>query len=214
MRTTIASREKELADLAPECAQHANNLSTLEQELSSTSQRLEALYGKQGRGQQFSSREERNTFLQAQVHSLRTQLEAKQTLLRRLSSEAQEEEASLAQEGSKQAAAEKATRDHTIQLEQLSTQSKTLLTKRNTAQEVRKNSWKELENLQEDIQDAKTGLTKGQQALNASLPCHVSQGLACVERIAIDRGLVASGAYKGPLIDNFTLTNEAFRLAG
>ncbi len=57
-------------------------------------------------------------------------------------------------------------------------------------------------------------ISKGQQSLNAALPRHVSQGLACVERIAMERGMVASGAYKGPLIDNFKLTNDAFRLAG
>lgn len=214
VKTAIAAREQELAALAPEYAQHVDKLSKLESEFDSTSQRLETLYGKQGRGMQFTSKKDRNAFLQEQIESLQAQFLSKQALLERLSTELSSEEKSLMQEDAKQKAGEQTTHDHNANLDELSAKAKVLLNKRNTAQEARKTAWKEAESVQESMQEVTTELERGQHALNASLPRHVSQGLACVERIAIDKGMVASGAYKGPVIDNFTLRNEAFRLAG
>lgn len=115
---------------------HSTTLSRLEQEQTSISQRLETLYGKQGRGQQFTSEKQRNIFLQEQVKTLRTQLVAKENLFQRLSTEVQEEAQSLNQEGAKQKAGEQVSRQHNGKLEELATRAKTLLEKRNTAQEV------------------------------------------------------------------------------
>ena len=212
--TTIAAREKEIIDLEPQYNDCTSLLNSLEYERKTTSQRLETLYGKQGRGQQFNSVNDRNSFLRKQIEALQTQLHTKQALLERLTAEVAGEEVSLAEESEKQKVTEIASQDLSGKLESFAKQAKELLVKRNRAQEVRKTVWKELENIQESTQEVKADLEKGQQSLNSSLPRHISQGLACVERIAIEKGLVESGAYKGPLIDNFSLTNDAFRLAG
>ena len=59
---------------------------------------MEALYGKQGRGRQFTSKAERNTFLQAQIDSLTTQVDAKQKLRDRMRRELEVETTSLRNE--------------------------------------------------------------------------------------------------------------------
>ena len=75
-----------------------------------------------------------------------------------------------------------------------------------------------MESLQDSLQEAKAELARGKQALSCTLPRHLSVGLATVERIAEEKGLNRpdpSGrrAYMGPVIDNFSLKNDAFRTA-
>ena len=170
VHTAITTQQQALADLDPEYTRHAETLASLEQGFAATSQRLETLYGKQGRGQQFTSEKNRNVFLKDQVKALKAQLITKQTLLQRLSSEVQSEEKSLHQEEDKQKAGEQVTREHNGQLEKLTGRAKTLLEKRNTAQEVRKTAWRELENVQEGLQGVQAELDKNQAALHTALP--------------------------------------------
>lgn len=100
--------------------------------------------------------------------------------------------------------------------------SKELLLQRNNLQEGRKATWKELEVVQEEIQNCRNELEKDRQVLSASLPRQVSIGLAFVEKIVEEKGIGKSlgvgenpgrGVYLGPLIDNISLKHEKFRTA-
>ncbi|CAE7721680.1 Smc3, partial [Symbiodinium microadriaticum] len=218
VQASIAEREKELASMEPSYATRHRELLGLQQELTQAQSRVEALYGKQGRGKQFSSEEERNSFLQSQIDSLNQQISSKSALLQRVQTETTEQETSLRQEIRRNAAAMQENKAQLDSVEGLTRSIKDLMSKRNDLQESRKAGWREMESFQDELQEAKAELARGKQALSSSLPRHMSVGLATVERIAEDKGLTRPNSkgqrpYMGPLIDNFSLKNDAFRTA-
>jgi structural maintenance of chromosome 3 (chondroitin sulfate proteoglycan 6) len=74
MQTSIANREQELANIDPSYTSRNADLQRLQQELNSAEARVETLYGKQGRGRQFTSEAQRNSFLQSQIDALQEQV--------------------------------------------------------------------------------------------------------------------------------------------
>lgn len=73
-QTLIAAREQELSSLEPSYTSRNADLHQLQQELNTAQSRVETLYGKQGRGRQFTSEEQRNNFLQSQIDALQEQV--------------------------------------------------------------------------------------------------------------------------------------------
>ena len=219
VQSSIYEREAELSGMEPSYMTRREHLENLQKELNEAQARTETLYGKQGRGRQFSSEADRNEFLQSQIDSLQEQVSSKSTLLKRLREETVQQESSLQKEKRRNALA---MQENNAQLESLDTlmrSIKDLTSKRNDLQETRKLAWREMESFQEELQEAKAELVRGKQALSSSLPRHLSVGLATVERIAEEKGLNRPDrhgrrAYMGPLIDNLTLKNDAFRTAG
>lgn len=65
-----------MALIEPEYATLSSELESVRNELSTSTARVETLYGKQGRGKQFKSERERNAFLQKQINSLGEQVES------------------------------------------------------------------------------------------------------------------------------------------
>ena len=70
----MTTRERELADIEPTYQARYQELLTLQESLREAQSRVESLYGKQGRGRQFATEEQRNAFLQSQIDSLNEQV--------------------------------------------------------------------------------------------------------------------------------------------
>lgn len=206
----IVQSEAELARVGPEYDERSAGLLAVQEEASRVGGRVEALYGKQGRGRQFTSKSDRDAFLQVQIQSLNVTITGKQALLGRTRGEVLAEETKLQKEKDSLLKAEKENTARGIRNDEL---TKILLERtqnRNELQEQRKNCWRQLEQFQEQLLEAKHALEKGKQQLNSSLPRSITQGLATVERIAEEEGL---RGYYGPLIDNIRLKNDAYRTA-
>jgi structural maintenance of chromosome 3 (chondroitin sulfate proteoglycan 6) len=171
---------------------------------------VEQLYGKQGRGKQFDSKAERNAFLDEQIGTLNTQVEAKEALVSRAKEQMKEQEGRQKKEGSAIAAAEKDAKSHGSSHETNNRAIRDAIVKRNELQEQRKDSWRQMEEVQESLNEAKQELDRAKQNLNASLPKQVALGLRVAERLAQEMQLEG---YYGPLMNNFTLKSEAFRTA-
>ena len=206
----IVQSEAELARIGPEFDERSAGLLSVQEEAARLGSRVEALYGKQGRGRQFTSKADRDAFLQVQIESLNATIAGKQTLLGRTRGEVLAEETKLQREKDSLVKAEQENTARGVRNDEL---TKILLDRtqdRNELQEQRKNCWRQLEQFQEQLQEAKHALEKGKQQLNSSLPRSITQGLATVERIAEEEGL---RGYYGPLIDNIRLKNDAYRTA-
>ena len=74
--------------------------------------RVEQLYGKQGRGKQFSSKVERNAFLDEQIGILTAQVEGKEALVARAKAQMKEQDSRLVKERALIATAEKDAKTH------------------------------------------------------------------------------------------------------
>lgn len=206
----VAQSEASLEEIGPVHKKRSADLLTAQEEAARVNNRVEALYGKQGRGRMFSSKAERDAFLQVQIDSLNALIAGKQTLLGRTRSEILAEENRLQREREflTKAQDENATRG--LRNEELSGILRERTLQRNELQEQRKACWRQLEIFQEQLQEAKQELERGKQQLNSSLPRSITQGLATVERIAEEKGLKG---YYGPLIDNIRLKADAYRTA-
>jgi structural maintenance of chromosome 3 (chondroitin sulfate proteoglycan 6) len=206
----IKACEAELAKIVPKYDAKYQSLQDSQQQLDTVKARVEALYGKQGRNRQFSSKKERDAFLQSQIAALQAQADTKEQLLQRLQKEVEQEAVNLGKERQALSKAEEEKKTRSARYEALTKQIQERTQARNDLQEQRKKSWRDLETFQEEMQEAKLELDRGKQQLNSTLPRHIAQGLVTVEQIVQEKRLTG---YYGPLIDNFALKNDGFRTA-
>ena len=206
----IADCERELGKIEPEFCSSVTRAGDIQQQIDVLKHRVDALYGKQGRGQQFSSKKDRDAFLQSQIAVLQEQVVSKEELVRKDTKEIDAEDARLAKESDSLQRAEAEGSARIARYEELTALIKARVASRNQLQEQRKTSWRQLEELQEQSHESKLELEKGKNMLNVTLPRHISQGLVAIEKIAKERGI---HGYHGPIIDNFSLRNNAFRTA-
>ena len=210
MNLLIGQSEAKLEEVGPVHRARSADVVAAQEEARSVKNRVEALYGKQGRGRQFSSKVERDAFLQVQIDSLTGVIAGKQTLLGRTRSEVLAEETRLQREREFLVKAQDENTIRGLRNDELSGILRERTQHRNELQEQRKTCWRQLEIFQEQLQEAKQELERGKQQLNSSLPRSITQGLATVERIAEEKGLKG---YYGPLIDNIRLKADAYRTA-
>lgn len=169
---------------------------------------IDTLYGKQGRGRQFSSAKERDAFLKTQIAQLEAQISENTALAASLSAEVKTQQAEVTRSSDSLKTQEAQNRQRVSAIEACSRDIEQKLIQRNSMQERRKQLWRDLETVQEQIADSRNEQSKGRQMLSMTLPRAITMGLAAVERIAEELQLKG---YYGPLIDNFTLKNEIFR---
>jgi structural maintenance of chromosome 3 (chondroitin sulfate proteoglycan 6) len=204
----IQQTEKELAAIETQCVGRRAELDAAKDEQAIDHMKIEALYGKQGRGRQFKSAKERDTFLRTQISLVDAQVQEKNAHAAQLTGELQAGRLALSRESALVQEAEAGNRARVAQGEELSRSIEQKLQQRNLLQEKRKQIWRDLDNIAEEVVEARAEQTKGRQMLSSTLPRAVTMGLAAVERIVDDLGI---SGYHGPLIDNFTLKNEVFR---
>jgi structural maintenance of chromosome 3 (chondroitin sulfate proteoglycan 6) len=206
----IQGVEGELAKIEPAYESRNSQLKSAQEEMDAIRYRIEALYGKQGRGAQFRTKKERDAFLQQQINQLQSQQKATRAILNDLRTQVQQDENRIASEQDFLSKADAGQKTRNQQFKDIGRVIQERVQSRNELQEQRKAGWKELESLQEQIQEARHDLERGKQQLSSSLPRSISQGLATADAIAAEMNL---GGYYGPLIDNFDLKNDAFRMA-
>jgi structural maintenance of chromosome 3 (chondroitin sulfate proteoglycan 6) len=212
VNTDIASKQQMLSTLDPQQSAGKQQLDIYRKEYSELRSQADALYGKQGRGRQFSTKKERNAFLAQQIGVLQTQVQGKEERAARMENEISVDEKACEADKRSILSTEKDVTDKHAQLESIMKRVNELTRSRNDLQERRKESWKALETFQEELVEAQGELEKGKQMLRSAVPPHISMGLATVERIVQEKRL-SNKQYFGPLIDNFTLRNDAFRTA-
>lgn len=206
----VRDSEGQLRKIEPQHEARVAQLAALEAELATVRAKVESLYGKQGRGAQFSSKAERDRFLQTQIDSLAAQVQQKTALLQRTTREVAAEEARLTGEREHVEMAQRQQRARAERIDEVAGLIRERTQERNELQEQRKSGWRDLETLQEQIQETRQELEKGKQQLNRSLPRHIAQGLEAVKEIV--QRLKIVGCH-GPLIQNMELTHENLRTA-
>ena len=206
---SIAAR-KQLDEVEPRFADLTSRRKETDTTLTKTKARVEQLIGKQGRGKQFTSKSERNAFLNEQISILEKQMEGKQALITRAKQQMGEQDKRISKENQSIATAEIEAKKHSTTHENNNKAIREAIVKRNDLQEQRKDSWREMETVQESLNEAKQDRERSKQHLNASLPKQVAVGLRVAEQIVQEKNLTG---YYGPLIDNFKLKSEAFRTA-
>lgn len=207
----IVACEDELeSKIDPVYLSKQTKLAEYQQQISQFKHRIDALYGKQGRGRQFSTKKERDAFLQSQITILESEISTKAALIAKMKKDIEQEDNKLKKEDDFLSKAESESIARINRYKDLKAIINDKVIHRNQLQDQRKSSWRDLEMMQEKIQDTKQELEKGKNQLSMTLPRTVSNGLVTVEKIAAEKKITG---YYGPLIDNIVLKNDAFRTA-
>jgi structural maintenance of chromosome 3 (chondroitin sulfate proteoglycan 6) len=177
IRQKMGTCSAELNALEPQFEKQTQELSRLAAENDHIRSEIEGLYGKQGRGQQFKTKKERDTFLQQQINLLNQQVTSNSSSLSRQQTEITGEEARLNKEKERMRLAENELTNKNTRVGELSRQIQQFTVERNQLQEQRRKCWTEMETLSGKIEEATGNRDRAKQQLNTALPRNISQGM-------------------------------------
>ncbi|KAL7027749.1 hypothetical protein ACKWTF_005564 [Chironomus riparius] len=209
LELTIAEKEKELKQIKPQYEEMKKKEEEYSRELAVKDQKRKELYAKQGRGSQFSSREERDKWIQNELKSLAKQIKDKISHQNKLTED-------LKRDAVKQQELEKKIEDSAGGMDQLRQQIDEhnknfyeLKKKKDHEQSIRNDLWRQETQLTQTLSSHKEELSKADQALRSMAGKPILNGRDSVRKVLDmfrerggDYGKIAN-SYYGPVIENF-----------
>lgn len=209
LKATIEEKEKELEEVRPKYEAMKRKEEECSRELALKEQKRKELYAKQGRGSQFSSREERDKWIQNELKSLNRQIKDKIGHQSKLTDD-------LKKDAQKQKELEKKIDEHGSETEQLRVQIDEhnkqyyeLKKKKDGFQSTRNELWRQETKKTQDLSSQKDELIKADQALRSMAGKPILNGRDSVRKVLesfLERGgqhAEIARAYYGPVIENF-----------
>lgn len=209
LKVTISEKEKELEDVRPRYEAMRRKEEEYSRELALKEQKRKELYAKQGRGSQFSSRDERDKWIQNELKSLNKQIKDKISHQNKLTDD-------LKRDATKQKELERKIEDHGSEVEQLrlqidehNKQYYELKKKKDQYQATRNELWRKETQITQTLSSHKEELAKADQALRSMAGKPILNGRDSVRKV-LDSFKQRGGqfadianAYYGPVIENF-----------
>lgn len=216
LKLTIAEKEKELEEVRPRYEAMRRKEEECSRELNLKEQKRKELYAKQGRGSQFSSREERDKWIQGELKSLNKQIKDKIAHQNKLQED-------LKRDAAKQKDLEKKIEEHTESFEQLRIQIDEhnkhyyeLKKKKDHFQTIRNDIWKKETQVTQTLSGNKEELAKADQALRSMAGKPILNGRDSVRKVLesfSQRGgqfADIARSYYGPVIENFNCDKSIY----
>ncbi|XP_043470607.1 structural maintenance of chromosomes protein 3 [Leptopilina heterotoma] len=215
LKANIAEREKELESIKPEYEEMKRVEEECTRELALKEQKRKELYAKQGRGSQFTSKDERDKWIQNELKQLTKQIKDKEEHQRKISDD-------LKKDGEKQIMLEKKIEDYTREMEQ---QRKSIddhnkqyydLTKsKDQCQATRKEQYRQESVQQLNLSGLKEDLAKADQSLRSMAGKPILNGRDSVRKVLDtfrQRPDMAHevSSYYGPVIENFDCDKSVY----
>ncbi|GKY91390.1 hypothetical protein MPSEU_000111300 [Mayamaea pseudoterrestris] len=194
----------------PAYEQAVKDLQELTDRRDQSKSQIDALYAKQGRGKQFSTKEERDAFLQESIQELRTTKQAKEDQL----GKQQDALSNLRRTIQKEAQEiDKLNRDVTDKENALQGLLKSIDQKKKERLEVvdrRKQDQRRTEELREQVREARENFHRASSNFRKVMPRATADGLEALKSI-VEKERLTGDQYFGMLMDNFTLQNETYQ---
>ncbi len=206
-----AQQELEKKDVALKQGQAA--LQTLLQEKDQASRQTDAIYAKQGRGKEYTSKEQRDRSLHQEIKDLQKLQREKQEYLA-----TQQESLGNLRRSSKDCEREIVSKKENLikKTESLQGLHKTLEEKTKnqfSVIDVRKNCWREAESLQDRSKEAREAFHHAVGVFRKSMPRATSMGIHSLPRIVEQEGLIHGEQYFGMVMENMELKDVKFQTA-
>lgn len=210
----IVKTERDLIDrVQPAYEEASKKLQDLTDQRDAVISEVEALYAKQGRGQQFSTKKERDAFLKKNLAELEAAIAEKQAemkgqqetlanLRRTIDKETkdiQKIEATVAQKSGHFQEFSKTMEDKKKERLQL--------------HDTLKEEWRKAEEQRDEVRQHREAYHRAISDARKSTPRATSLGLEALNTIVEEERLVHGEQYFGMLMDNFTLRNEKYQTA-
>lgn len=210
LKLTIAEKETELNDVRPRYEAMRRKEEDYSRELSLKEQKRKELYAKQGRHSQFSSREDRDKWIENELRSLGKQIKDKHTHLNKLGDD-------LKRDAVKQTDTERQIERQTAEVEQMrgqidehNRQYYELKKRKDSLQAARNELWRKETQMTQTLSGHKEELAKADQSLRSMAGRPILNGRDSVRKV-LDSFLERGGpmadiarAYYGPVIENFS----------
>lgn len=209
LTNSIAEKEKELEKIKPKYEAMKKQEDDCTRELALKEQKRKELYAKQGRGSQFTSKEDRDRWIQNELKSLNKQIKDKKEHrekladdLKRDAAKAVELEKKIEKETAEMERQRLCIDEHNKQFYELKKQKDQLQAQRNDL-------WRKENNIQQNLSSIKEELAKADQALRSMAGKPTLNGRDSVRKV-LDTFRSRGGqfeeianAYYGPVIENF-----------
>lgn len=203
----IVAKQRELDDILPRYQQVKDTEEQCNARLKACEQRKTELYAKQGRGNQFSSKEQRDVWIKKEIKSLSSSITAKERQIHQLSSDISQLKAKLEQQSQEMQERNSNLEERRAALDQTHRQYAEMKMKRDELTNQRKELWRRDAAIDQSQQSVKEELRKCERNLQSTASKVINNGLDSVSRIVRDRHI--QGVY-GPLIENFTCAPKLF----
>ncbi|XP_027211226.2 structural maintenance of chromosomes protein 3 isoform X3 [Penaeus vannamei] len=209
LRSTISQKEAELEAIRPQYEEMKAREDEAQRELSLKDQKRKELYAKQGRGSQFTSKEQRDQWIQKELRSIERAMSEKKDQIRRLDEE-------INRDGERNKELEKRLQDNTLErqimCDQVRLTVKTLCEREASLRSCyysRSEHWRKENNLQQNVSTLKEELSRADQSLRSMAGKPILNGRDSVQKV-LDTfrergghlGEIAT-QYYGLLIENF-----------
>jgi len=213
VETEIESTQERFEFKKTTLKEEEDSLRKLEQERDQAGRKIDGLYARQGRGKEYSSKEERDESLRQQIGELKGQQSQKQEALsQQRDSLANVRRQIVELEGS----VESTKTDVGSKRESLQALHKRLeeqQKRRLQLMDVRKNAWRQAEELTESLAECREAQGSTRANMYRSMPRNTSQGLRALRNIVDKEGLIRGQQYFGTVMENMTLRDPKFQTA-
>ena len=210
----IAKVQTELDDeIEPNFQEAKDAVSRMTAEREETQNKIDGLYEKQGRGQQYTSKEDRDKDLKLQIKELgnvklekegflNEQQDTLANLRRTISSGTDDLNNKTNELNKKDKVLEKLNEDYQEKKKQ-----------RHDMAEERKVRWGQLSDLSTRVSDAREYANNADHAFRRTIPRNTAIGLKNLTRIVAELRLVVGEQYFGPIMNNFELVDPKYQTA-
>ncbi|KAF9964781.1 Structural maintenance of chromosomes protein 3 [Mortierella alpina] len=201
----IRARELELSQVTPELQQRATEEHRLREHLVHAEQERQILYSKQGRFGQFSSKAQRNEWIQNEVLEMQKSCNTQTRQYHRFVEGIEALKTKLAQEREKIQTLRDQETARKEENESLLQELVALKAERDQLTDQRKELWREDAKTDSTLNILREEQRKSERSLGASMDKNTSAGLAAVSKIA--KALNLDGVY-GPLYELFDVEDQ------
>lgn len=205
VQSQIKQREAALAQLTPEYAAKATEEGGLKQQLHDAEATRQRLYAKQGRSDQFKSKQERDQYLQREVADVNMALVKRKAVVMEIGEEITELEVQISRMDSEVVSMRDRIDNRGDEQQNISQEVQRAKEEQHRLQDQRKELWREEAKLDSVIANARQELDNAEQFLSRMMDQNLNRGLQNVRRIVQQHGI--EGAY-GPLGELFDFTDK------
>merc|ERR1719244_1437314 len=209
LRSIISLKEAELEAIRPQYEEMKGKEDEAQRELSLKDQKRKELYAKQGRGSQFTSKEQRDQWIQKELRSIERAMSEKKDQIRRLDEEILRDSGRRVQLDKTVEELSTDTENYRQSIDEHNKVFYEMKKRKDQLQSERNEHWRKENNLQQNVSTLKDDLSRADQSLRSMAGKPILNGRDSVQKV-LDTfrergghlGEIAT-QYYGLLIENF-----------
>ncbi|KAL3863460.1 hypothetical protein ACJMK2_005214 [Sinanodonta woodiana] len=211
----ISKTEANLSGITPQYEALRDKEENCTQQLAAAEQRRKELYAKQGRGNQFTSREDRDNWIKKELRSLNKAIKDKEDQINRLEEDTGSDESKKQHLENQIKEISAKVEQHKDIIEQNNKTYNEMKVKKDEQQNERSVLWRQENVLQQELQGVREEYHKREQALHSMTGKAILNGINSVQKVIQsfqEQGKHPElvGGYHGVLIENFEVEKTFF----